>query len=246
VVTRLIVGALRNAVAVNETPDRPAASAQLAAGEFLRWYWLKSELVALARELGVSTGGSKRQLTDRIAQRLATGPSATAADTRQSRSRSQGSGRSAAPLPEPLTTHTVVPAGQPCSQQLRTWFRGEIGPHFTFDAHMRQFFAAADGTTTLDDAVRFWHTTRGQRPAKIAPQFEFNQFTRDWRIAHPEGERSELLTAWATYRNTHPTPAHRSRRTSPDPGHPTPISGADRRSPSVTRSVHRELARRDP
>ena len=41
-------------------------SAALSGAELLRWYWLKTELVGLARQLSVSGSGSKVELTARL------------------------------------------------------------------------------------------------------------------------------------------------------------------------------------
>jgi hypothetical protein len=103
-------------------------------------------------------------------------------------------------LPEPLASATVVPADQPCSQQLRQWLVGAVGPSFRFDAAMREFFASAEGPRTLADAVTHWHRTRPQPPRAIDPQFELNRFTRRWHHDHPDGSRRDLLTDWVAYR----------------------------------------------
>jgi hypothetical protein len=175
---------------VPTTESRPPLTDQLSADEFLRWYWLRAELAAFARSLGLGAGGAKTELTDRIAARLA-GRSVPAAVRHRRRP-----GR----LPEPLTPATVIPAGHSCSQQVRQWLAGAVGPSFRFDAAMREFFASADGPRTLSDAVTHWHRTR-QRPERaIDPQFELNRFTRRWHLDHPNGSRRDLLTDWAAYR----------------------------------------------
>jgi hypothetical protein len=100
-----------------------------------------------------------------------------------------------------LHCRTIVPAGQRCSQVLRAWFQEEVGPGFRFDAPMREFFNAADGTTTLGDALAHWHSSRHDAPREISGQFEFNRFTRRWHREHPDGNRADLLSAWQVYRS---------------------------------------------
>lgn len=90
---------------------------------------------------------------------------------------------------------------QRCSQVLRAWFREEIGPAFHFDAEMRDFFASADGTQTLQTALDHWRETRGQGKRAIDPQFEYNRFTRAWHENHPSGSREEFVAAWQAYRS---------------------------------------------
>jgi hypothetical protein len=163
---------------------------RLSTEEFLRWYWLRAELAAFSRALGLGAGGAKTELTDRIAACLA-GRSVRAPVRHRRRP-----GR----LAEPLTSATAIPADQPCSQQVRQWLVGAVGPSFRFDAAMREFFASIDGPRTLGDAVTHWPRTRHQPRRVIDPQFELNRFTRRWHRDHPEGSHRDLLTDWAVYR----------------------------------------------
>ena len=173
-------------------PERPALSSSLGAGEFRRWYWLKDELQAFARAQQIPATGSKEQLAERVAAYLAGKPlPAPAAKPRRSRQR----------LVPPLTIHTVIPAGHPCSQVLREFFVNALGPGFRFDAPMREFFAANDGTATLAAALDHWHATRAAAAGPIGPQFELNRFARDWHAAHPGGTRDQMLSAWKVHRS---------------------------------------------
>lgn len=172
--------------------ERPALTSDLTGQEFLRWYWLKDELLTFARTLGIRTTGKKDLLTQRITAHLDgrtfTEPSGiTKQNTRQ--------------LSGTLTHATVIPVGQRCSQVLRTWFTAELGKSFHFDAEMRDFFATTDGTQTLDDAITHWHKTRNHEPKTIGSQFEYNRFTRAWHEQYPHGSRNDLLAAWREYRN---------------------------------------------
>ena len=54
---------------------------------------------------------------------------------------------------------------------------------------------------TLEDVVQHWYDTRDQGRDEIAPQFEYNRFTRTWRAEHPDGDRKALLAAWWEHRN---------------------------------------------
>ncbi|AWB87618.1 DUF6434 domain-containing protein [Mycetocola zhujimingii] len=171
--------------------QRPPLSDALTGTEFRRWYWLKDELVAFARVRGIRSSGGKDELAERIAASL-DGSSAPATDRPVRKATRQ--------LAPPLTSDTVIPAGQRCSQVLREWFAAEIGPAFHFDAAMREFIANADGTVTLTDAVTAWHASRDTGPKEIGAQFEFNRFTRRWHEEYPEGSRAERLEAWREYR----------------------------------------------
>lgn len=171
---------------------RPELSPALTGDELKRWYWLKGELAAFARQIGVRATGSKDVLTRRIAATLDGEPFQEPEPARRSTS---------AQLSAPLTPDTVTPAGQRCSQVVRAWFSVKVGDGFHFDAQMRDFFAHTDGTQTLQDALSHYRDTRAAGPREIGPQFEFNQFTRAWREEHKVSTHQELLDAWNEYRN---------------------------------------------
>lgn len=171
--------------------ERPKLSEHLDAREFLRWYWLKSELLAFARSLGIRSGGSKELLTRRIAATLDGHPFAEPEQTKPHAARQ---------LSGALDATTVIPKGQRCSAVVRAWFVSEVGSSFRFDQAMREFFALTDGTQTLRDALDHYHLNRADRSREIASQFEYNRFTKAWWDAHPNGSRDAMLAAWHEYR----------------------------------------------
>ena len=180
---------------IERPSNRPLLEPSMSSSEFLRWYWLKEELAAFARSLGLRATGSKDAIAARVAAALDGEPAPReAVSTRQRASGAQLTGS--------LSEATVIPPGQRCSQTLRAWFTEQVGAQFRFDAPMRDFIATADGTSTLGDAVRVWYSTRDRHPDEIGGQFELNRFTRHWYEENPEGSREHLMLAWAAYRNT--------------------------------------------
>lgn len=171
---------------------RPVLTESLAGAELLRWYWLKDELSDFARRLGIRATGGKDLLAQRIAAKLD-----GIVFVEPQRAPLQGG----AQLAGPLTAATVIPVGQRCSQVVRAWFADQVGPSFGFDAEMRAFFAGADGTQTMQDALDHYLATRDQGAKSIDAQFEYNRFTRAWHEANPAGERADLLSAWQEYRS---------------------------------------------
>ena len=65
---------------------------------------------------------------------------------------------------------------------------------------MREYFANADGTQTMQGAIEHWNKTRNGGPRAIGSQFEFNRFTRGWHEANPCSSRDRLLADWNLYR----------------------------------------------
>lgn len=170
-------------------PSRPQLSSVRSGAELRRWYWLKAELIELARARGVSSVGGKQELTARLAADLDGEPPPSALPA----------ARAAGQLTGPLSTDTVIPDGQRASQLLRAFFTEAIGPSFRFDGPMREFIAEGAGRT-LGDAVDHWYATRNRPRHEIAPQFEFNRFTRAWHQSHPDGTREQALAAWQAHR----------------------------------------------
>ncbi|WP_024795487.1 DUF6434 domain-containing protein [Tomitella biformata] len=171
--------------------DRPALRAELTAAEFSRWYWTKAELLSFARAAGLRTSGRKAELANRIAADL---------DGREPSIPLTVRPKSSRQLAPPLAPATAIPPGQRCSQVVRAWFTEHVDPHFHFDAAMREFFAAADGTSTLADAAAHWRATRDAPAPEIGAQFELNRFTRQWHLDNPGSNRADLMEAWRTYR----------------------------------------------
>ncbi|MCX5403294.1 SAP domain-containing protein [Streptomyces sp. NBC_00335] len=185
-------------MSTNQGEVRPAPSPELSGAELARWYWTLAELSALARRMGLSTGGGKAAVTARIAAALdgLPAPAPVPAAGRPAR----GAGRQ---LAAPVDGASVIPPGQRCSQVLREYFVREIGPGFHFDAFMRDYVAQGAGRT-LAEAVAHWHATRERaaQPQEIGAQFELNRFLRDWHARHPEGTRPQALAAWRAHRSS--------------------------------------------
>ena len=172
------------------TESRPALDEQLSGLELLRWYWLRSELSAFARSLGVPANGGKQELTARIVAHLDHSALPPPAPRRPPEPPA---------LPEPLTPTTLLPVGQRCTQQLRRYFTAALGPSFSFDAAMRDFISTGAGQT-LGAAAAHWDATRSNPASEIGSQFELNTFIRDWHHHHPEGSRAQALAAWRAHR----------------------------------------------
>ena len=168
---------------------RPALSPALTGAELRRWYWLRAELAAFARELGLSSTGAKSELTERIAAALdhapPPAPPARPASVDEAR--------------EPLSGSTRLPPHQRCTQTMRRWFVAELGTGFRFDAAMRAY--VAEGGHTLDEAVAHWRATRNAPPAPIGAQFELNRFSRGWYAEHPGSTHAEMLAGWRRHRS---------------------------------------------
>ncbi len=179
---------------------RPNLTKEISTEEFQNYYWLKEELQAFCREQEMSATGSKIELADRIAHFLATG------ERKKPQRRKQPAAKKAI-LESPLSLDTVITADHRCSQQVRAFFTSII-PKFHFSTYIQQFFRENVGKT-YQDVVTAWYeeAERKKDPSykknKLAPQFEYNQFTRDY-FADPQNKgksREDAILAWKTIKS---------------------------------------------
>ena len=171
---------------------RPKLNRQIRPEDFLSFYWLKEELICFLREQGLSTTGSKRNLTARISQFLETGAPSKNAENKASQKLAKR-----ADMPTTFTRQSVIGPGWRCSQDLRAFFEQEIGTHFHFDGGMRDFIHNEVGKT-LQEAIDTWEAER-RKPAQeksIAPQFEYNRHLREYFKTHPGAHLQEAIQDW--------------------------------------------------
>ncbi|SES25186.1 hypothetical protein SAMN04487944_1281 [Gracilibacillus ureilyticus] len=171
---------------------RPLLSRNIAVSEFQEYYWLKEELQQFCREHGISAAGSKLEISDRVATFLETGEiKKPARKTKVIKTATS----------TPLSLDTVITENHRCSQQVRAFFKSVI-PNFHFSTHIQNYFKQNAGKT-YRDVVDEWlkEEERKKDPSyqkEIAPQFEYNQFTRDFfadKTNHGK-KRKDAIAAW--------------------------------------------------
>ncbi|MFP7168758.1 DUF6434 domain-containing protein [Terribacillus sp. 7520-G] len=172
---------------------RPELTRMTKADDFLDYYWLKEELVQFCRENGLPASGSKMEITARIESFLRDG-SMEKPTQKQSRKRKKTA--------EPLSRSTIITEDHRCSQDVRAFFKKEIGEHFHFSTYIQSYFRDNVGKT-YEDAIRAWHEEeiRKQGPAykkDIAPPFEYNRFIRKFFSdpANKDKSCAQAVKAW--------------------------------------------------
>lgn len=172
---------------------KPSLTKEISVQSFKDFYWLKEELQIFCRENGLSPSGSKIEISDRIETYLLTGkkikPAKSSKTTKKMASQVE------------LSLDTVITENHRCSQHVRTFFKTVI-PTFHFSTYIQNYFKNNVGKT-YRDAVNAWYEEeeRKKDPAykkKIAPQFEYNQFIRDF-FADPNNKgksRKKAIEAW--------------------------------------------------
>ncbi|WP_397538246.1 DUF6434 domain-containing protein [Rummeliibacillus pycnus] len=171
---------------------RPILTKEISVQSFKDFYWLKEELQSFCRENGISASGSKIEITDRIETFLRTGEIKKPIRKKVN--------KKAEPQTD-LSLDTVITENHRCSQDVRAFFNTVI-PTFHFSTYIQNYFKNNIGKT-YRDVVNAWYAEEERKKdptykKKIAPQFEYNQFTRDF-FADPQNQgksREEAIKAW--------------------------------------------------
>ncbi|SER79713.1 DUF6434 domain-containing protein [Psychrobacillus sp. OK032] len=172
---------------------RPHLTKSISLQSFKDFYWLKEELQTFCRENGLSPSGSKIEISNRIETFLRTGeiikPVRKSNENRNTQSQLD------------LILSTVILENHRCSQNVRAFFKTVI-PNFHFSTYIQNYFKQNAGKT-YRDVVDAWYKEEERKKGpsykkKIGPQFEYNQFIRDF-FADPNNHgksREEAIEAW--------------------------------------------------
>ena len=154
------------------------------------YYWLKNDLIKYAAAHNLVTSGSKKELEERIRVYLTEGRAVGSVTSRSKIRDSHGE----------IHRDTLV-RNYHNDAVTRSFFKHEIGKTFKFNTYLRQFTDAANITEglTYGDLVVGWYAFEQQKKDKgeqIAPQFEYNQFVRDFYAEHKNASIKEVIAAW--------------------------------------------------
>jgi SAP domain-containing new25/Domain of unknown function (DUF6434) len=171
---------------VKDGLTRPRLHHDLAADEFVRWYWLKAELVEFCRSAKLPTVGVKLELASRVAAYLS-----GAAVTKPAIVRRTGA------MPQRFALATKIGEGWRCNPALGAFLREQCGPAFRFNKAMRDFIHTQHGQP-LASAVQCYHESMSPDAPKreIAPQLEYNRHTREFYKQNPGATAAEVRAAW--------------------------------------------------
>jgi SAP domain-containing new25/Domain of unknown function (DUF6434) len=175
---------------------RPKLNKDITIPDFRNYYWLKEELQQFCRINHLGVSGSKAELNNRIEKYLLTGDIEKPARKRLYKGKPN----------EKLSLDTVINENHRCSQEVRAFFKSVI-PNFHFSTYIQKFFKNNIGKT-YRDAIQAWYEEekRKKEPdyrTEIAPQFEYNQFIRDF-FADPMNTgktKGDAIAAWKKIRS---------------------------------------------
>ncbi|MDX8349515.1 DUF6434 domain-containing protein [Cognatiyoonia sp. IB215446] len=162
---------------------------------FRRWYYLKAELVAYAREHGLKTSGGKFEIADRIAYYLDHG------EPPEERKRTAAASKFDWHQAE-LTPETVITDSYKNGQNMRRFMQSHISG-FKFSIPFMDWMKANVGLT-LADAVEAARQIDAAKKAGVKqpdqPHNQYNAYTRAYFSQVPGGTQAELRKLWALRR----------------------------------------------
>ncbi len=123
--------------------------------DYRSYYWMKSDLIDFARELGLPTHGYKPELSIRIERRLRGLPDQAESTPKKSKERDSD---------RPLRRETPV-VNYYSDAKTRAFFRAQIGPEFHFTYYLNQYRLARTGLEYGDliDAAAAWKKVKAGR-----------------------------------------------------------------------------------
>jgi len=169
---------------------RPSLDETINPEVFLDFYWLKEELFVFCKEQRIPTGGSKKVITQRIYHYLRTG---------EILSEEKNGDVEKYDKHYEITLDAIIPRGYKNDEQHRKFFKTVIGSHFKYNVLFMSWMKANRGKTyseAVDEWIRIDKEKKSGKKLHIAPQFEYNQYTRDFFLANPELKHGDAITCW--------------------------------------------------
>lgn len=92
-----------------------------------------------------------------------------------------------------ISLDDVIPQNIVCSQELRAFFVAHIGKGFHFKAEFQDWLHNHAGKT-FGEAVEAYHSI--EHPKEIKPQFEYNQYIRDFFADNKGATLKDAIRCW--------------------------------------------------
>ncbi len=178
--------------------SRPDIATITSADQLRRWYWLKTELTAHAKSIGVKSTGAKFTLLERIAHYIERGETHWPGD-KKAITHSKFDWHSA-----PLNHETLITDNYKNTQNVRRFFDVNTGEDFKFTIALMDWMKSNIGRT-LGDAIGAYHALRKasadpNHKTDIKSHNQFNQYTRDFLANNPDLGMNDVRKFWALKR----------------------------------------------
>ncbi|WP_299030662.1 DUF6434 domain-containing protein [uncultured Sulfitobacter sp.] len=176
--------------------QRPDITTISTAQELRRWYWLRAELEAELKRRNLPRVGNKHILLDSLAHFLDSG------EVLRQKSVKPTSGFDWHTAP--LTPQTLITDSYRNSQNVRRFFKSQVGEKFKFNRRFMAWMLSNSGKT-LADAVAAYQQQMAEAAdpnfrSEIAPDNQFNRYTREFLDDNPHLGMDDVRRVWARKR----------------------------------------------
>lgn len=173
--------------------DKPILDKSISIENFRNFYWYKEQLVDFCRVEKLDQKGGKIELANRIEKYLKTGERESSQKKQAKTSRFDWN-------TEKLTPRTQITDNYKNTENVRAFFKDQIGNKFRFNVKFMNWMKSAQGKT-LEDAVKMWNkisceARQNNSPKEIAPQFEYNTYIRDFMKDNPGKSIQDAIKGW--------------------------------------------------
>jgi hypothetical protein len=172
---------------------RPTLNTEISVQDFKDYYWYKAELIDFCRAENLDKRGGKIDLVNRIEKYLTTG------ETEEFQKQAPHSSRFDWNT-EKLTASTIITDNYKNTENVRSFFKQQLGAKFRFNVKFMNWMKSARGKS-LGDAVTMWKkistdAREAHSPKGIAPQFEYNIYIRDFMKDNPGKTMQDAIRHW--------------------------------------------------
>lgn len=178
---------------------RPALTEKISLQDFKNYYWLKEELVHFCKKLRINSSGGKIEITKRIVVFLSTGKIVSKISSKKTYSKFDWN-------KQVLSHRTIITDNYKNTENVRRFFEKQIGLHFYFTTQFMQWMKKNVGKN-LKEAVVQWNklyelkkSTKNKKN-KLDPQFEYNQYVRDFLQDNPNLKIKDAISYWKIKRS---------------------------------------------
>lgn len=166
---------------------RPELNNVLDGKTFLKWYWLKEELVSFCKANNIPATGSKTELTERIACFLDTGKVLEVTNAKRVSNKVTD-----------ITLDSLIEPDFVCSEVHRAFFKEQIGASFSFNVAFQKWLKTNTGKTYKEAVSAYYVILENKKKTKtvIDKQFEYNTYVRDFFAANKGCSLEDAIKCW--------------------------------------------------
>lgn len=175
--------------------DRPRLTKDITIKDFKDFYWLKAELVQFCKEIGIAYSGGKIEIAQCIQTYLESGTIIKSNDQKRNKTTSKFNWNN-----EKLTSETRITDNYKNTENVRDFFKQQIGQNFKFKVQFMNWMKNNVGKT-LGDAVEQYKLLNEvlsdkMKAKEIAPQFEYNTYIRDFLAQNKLLTKAHAIKCW--------------------------------------------------